>query len=87
MQYCICKEDSKLEKKKKVRIKYFIGSQECGVSQQNNYTSSTETCKTFRTCSLCEEQLNHIVSPPRNLVLVYKYSTVSGENSYLLIWS
>lgn len=74
----MCKEGSKLEKRKKVRIKYFTGSQECDVSQQNHYTLSIETCKTFKTCSLCEGQLNYAVSPPRSSVLVYKYS---GENS------
>lgn len=35
----------------------------------------------FKTCSFCGEQSNHVVSLPRNSVLAYKYSTVSGENS------
>lgn len=43
----MCKEGSKLEKRKKIRIKYFVGSQECGVSQQNHYILSTEICKTY----------------------------------------
>lgn len=78
MQYCICKEGSNL--KKKAKIKYFIGSQECCVSQQNHYTLSAETCKTFKTCSLCEGQLNYLVNPTRNSVLVYKYSAMSPHS-------
>ena len=83
MLYCIYKEGSKLEKEKEVRIKYFTGGLEHGMSRQDNYSVSRETCKTNLNLVVVHfvySSQKHVVSLPGNSGLAYKYCTMMGEN-------